>query len=254
MFLVLSKTFDWILSPLSWAIVLIALGLVVRGRPRWAAGFSLAALGILVVFSSGAVANALVGWTERGARSTLRPGVTYDAVIVLGGGVDPDATRESGQPEYNAAPERILRGFEVLRAGGARNVILSAGTLDPSPDAVPEAVILQNQLELWGIEAARIIPESASRNTRENALETAKIVQARGFKTLLLITSAAHMPRALGCFHAVGLHPDVMPVDFRHIPKANGIAPRGPCLAASIEALHELAGRIVYRVAGYSAP
>ena len=79
-------------------------------------------------------------------------------------------------------------------------------------------------------------------------------MRARGFESLVLVTSAAHMPRALGCFHAVGLFPDAMPVDFRQVRGATGLVPQARHLESSVVALRELVGRVVYRAMKYSAP
>ena len=97
--------------------------------------------------------------------------------------------------------------------------------------------------------------EAHSRNTRENAIESARVAAARGWRTLLVVTSAAHMPRALGCFRAVGLEPDALPVDRRAgdgPPSSRGWLPRAECLARSTLMLRELAGRVVYRALGYA--
>jgi uncharacterized SAM-binding protein YcdF (DUF218 family) len=241
------------LGPLSWTLLLAALALVLRRRKTASRILgSLAAL-VLLAFSTEPVANALYGWVEAGASRTYRDGETYDAVIVLGGGVDPDATAASGETEFNGAPERALRGWELVRAGKARFLLLSAGLLDPEPGAVPESAILARQLKAWGLDPAQLVEEPRSRNTRENATESARIVADRGWKKLLLVTSAAHMPRALGCFRAVGLDPDTLPVDHRHSKGPwRSFAPRAVHLNSSTDALRELAGRAIYRVMGYT--
>jgi uncharacterized SAM-binding protein YcdF (DUF218 family) len=69
----------------------------------------------------------------------------------------------------------------------------------------------------------------------------------------VLVTSYAHVPRALGCFRAVGLEPDVLPVDRRSGDGQGGTwFPRPSALVKSTWALHELAGRAAYRLAGYA--
>lgn len=257
MFLVLSKLLDLFLAPLSWVLLLMVAALVLRRRRRLAVGLQGLALVVLYAFSIEPVANGLVRLTEAGAVSTYRPEGVYDAVIVLGGGLDPGATERSGRPEYNAAPERILRGFELLREGRAKRMLISGGSLDPRPQAVVEADVLARQLVAWGIEPERIVTEGRSRNTRENAVESEKLVRANGWKTLLLVTSAAHMPRARGCFAAVGLRPDTLPVDVRAsaVPlRWASWLPRAGSFNASTDALRELAGRAVYRVRGWSVP
>ncbi len=257
MFLVLSKLLDLFLAPLSWVLLLLLAGLVLWRRTRLAVTLQGLALALLYAFSIEPVANGLLRLTEAGAVSTYRPEVVYDAVIVLGGGLDPGATERSGRPEYNAAPERILRGYELLREGRARRMLISGGSLDPRPEAVVEADVLARQLESWGIASEQLVKEGRSRNTRENAVESEKLIREKGWKTLLLVTSAAHMPRARGCFAAVGLRPDTLPVDVRASSLPLRMAswlPRAGSFNASTDALRELAGRAVYRLRGWSLP
>ncbi len=256
MFLFLSKVLDLLLAPLTWALLLGGAAWGLRGRPRAARWLGALGVGVLYAFSIEPVAMALMRVTEAGATRSFRPGTTYDAVIVLGGALDPAATERTGGPEYNAAAERVLRGFELLREGWARQVLLSGGTLDPRPEAVVEADVLSRQLQQWGIAPERIVTEGRSRNTRENALESARIVKERGWRSLLLVTSAAHMPRAAGCFAAVGLRPDTLPVDVRasSSPLARmSWLPRAGALNLSTDALRELAGRAIYRLRGWTA-
>ncbi len=256
MFVFLSKLLDLLLAPLTWGLLGVALGGLVR-RKRARLGGGLQALGWLVLyaFSTEPVANLLQRQVEAGAVSTYRPDHVYDAVIVLGGAVDADATERSGLPEYNPAVERILRGYELLREGRAKDVLLTAGTLDTRPGALVEADILARQLELWGIAPERIVREGRSRNTRENAVESERLIRERGWTSLVMVTSAAHMPRALGTFEAVGLHPDTLVVDVRAhewYPRGAWWQPRVSNLSAGTDALRELFGRFVYRLRGWA--
>jgi len=256
MFVFLSKLLDLLLAPLTWALLLGGVGAAVRGR-RARLGVTLQVLGALALYvpSTEPVANLLQRWVEAGAVSTYRERDVYDAVIVLGGMVDADATERSGRPEYTPAVERLLRGYELLRAGRARQVLLSGGTLDTRPGALVEADILGRQLELWGVAPERIVREPRSRNTRENALESERLIRERGWTRLLLVTSAAHLPRALGTFEAVGLHPDTLAVDVRahgFYPHTGWWQPRASNLSASSDALREFFGRFVYRLRGWA--
>jgi uncharacterized SAM-binding protein YcdF (DUF218 family) len=252
-FIVLSKFLDWLLSPLSWALLLILAGALLRRRARLAWALAALAAAVLVLFSTEPVASRLQRHAERGARSTFRPDVVYDAIVVLGGMVDRAASRASGETEFDSEVDRILRAYELLRAGRARAVLLSAGLLFPEPGDVPEADRLAAKLVQWGIPPGQIVVEASSRNTRENAIESSRIAAARGWKTLLVVTSAAHAPRALGCFRAVGLEPDLLPVDFR-AGDGRGLSwlPRSNELTRSTDALRELAGRAIYRALGYA--
>jgi uncharacterized SAM-binding protein YcdF (DUF218 family) len=255
MFILLSKSLDLFLGPLTWVVVFIVAGMFLRRRVRLAIGLQVLGLAVLYIFSIEPVAGALIRAVEAEVRATYRADVIYDAVIVLGGGLDPDATETSGRPEYNSAGDRILRGYELLREGRARNVLISGGSLDSRPEAVIEAEVLSRQLQQWGIEPERIFIEGKSRNTRENALQSRKIIEQQGWKTLLLVTSAAHLPRAYGCFAALGIRPDTFVADVRAPPGKRPASwlPRAYHLSASSDALREFAGRWVYRRRGWMA-
>jgi len=251
----LSKTLDLLLCPLTWALALLALALAgsearVRGRRR---SLVAAAVAVLVVFSLEPVANGLERALERAAPNTYRADVTYDAVILLGGVVERASV--SGTPAYNDNVERLLVTYDLLRAGRARSVIVSGGVLDPTVPSLTEAGVLGAQLVDWGIAADRVVIEARARNTHDNAVESQRITEARGWTRLLVVTSAFHMPRAIGCFRAVGLPVDALPVDYRAYDPSRfsgSWLPRASALERSTTVLREWFGRAVYRLRGYS--
>ncbi len=254
LFYLLSKTLDVLLEPLAWALALGALGARrLRGRP---ARFAWSSLALLYVCSLPVVGDLLWRALEAGVVGTYqREGEPYDAAILLGGLTDNNAPDLPEAVAYNENVERVHATFELLRSGRARRAIASSGPIEPPGRAPSEAHLLADQLARWGVERERLIVEPRSRNTVENARETAAIVRERGLGRLVLITSAYHMPRALGCFRAAGLEVDALPVDYR-APLALGRSPlpRADALARSTVALRELAGRLVYRLRGYSRP
>lgn len=252
-FVALSKLLDLAVAPLTWALVLGLVALLPRGSGRARAGLGAAALLVLVVFSSGPAAAGLTRLAEAGAPRTYRPDVVYDVAVVLSGMVDADASAASGEPEFTRAADRIVRALELVREGRVAALLLSGGAAFPRPGEPSEPERLRDRLVAWGVPADRIAVETASRNTRENAVESAKLLAARGARSILLVTSAAHAPRALGCFRAVGLSPDVLPVDHRAGTAGAGTwLPRASALETSTSALRELAGRAVYYVLGYT--
>jgi len=247
-FIFLSKVLDLLLAPLTWTLLLLAGAAVLRrGRAGW--WLAVAAATVLAGFSAEPVAVRLMRFAERSAPNTFRPDATYDAVVVLGGMTDPSV---GAGVELNAAADRIVRAFELARSGHARHVLLSAGALHPDPSEPTEAEQLSQKLRDWGIAPDRIVTETRSRNTHKNAVESARIVAARGWNDLLLVTSAVHMQRALECFHRVGIFPDALPTDFRAGGRDPSWFPRATSLEKSTEALRELAGRAVYRWVGYA--
>jgi uncharacterized SAM-binding protein YcdF (DUF218 family) len=252
MFFWASKVLDVALAPLSWSIVLSVIGLVLSWRRR-GLGVALIALGlgVICVFGEDAIANKLWRALETPPLTTQREGVTYDAVIVLSGLVDDGATINWGVPSYNDSVERLLTAFTLLREGKAKNVIVSGGSGRIGGGLI-EADVLAHQLEAWGIDTRRIFSDRESRNTHENALGSAKIVEREHWKTLLLVTSAFHMQRALGSFEQAGLQVDTLSVDFRSAGHAQDWFPRAGALSVSTAALREFIGRLIYKIAGYS--
>jgi uncharacterized SAM-binding protein YcdF (DUF218 family) len=248
-FFFLSKVLDLALSPFSWAVVLFAFAVPWTrrraGRWRRRRAFAIAGLAVLFVFSIEPVSNALLYSMEHDAPETYRPDVTYDAIVLLGGVTDEDVTKETGQPAYNDNVERVVMTHRLVRDGKARFVIASG--------ASSEGQLMADQLRDWGVEADRIVVEPEARNTHENAVYSAQIVRARGWKKILLVTSAFHMKRALECFQAVGLEVDTFAVDYRATRKPRSwLQPRANSLATSTAMVRELFGRVIYRLQGYS--
>ncbi len=256
MFFVLSKTLDLLVAPITWVIVLALLGVPFRRKarqlPRWRRLAPLAAVVVLVLFSNEVVSNALVRSLEAPPLQSYRPEITYDTVVLLGGLVDERASQTYGVSAYNDSVERLTVTFDLLRQDHAKTAIVSGGS-DASISVV-EAVALRNQLVAWGIADDRVIVEDKARNTRDNAVESARIIHERGFTTVLIVTSAFHMGRARGCFRAVGIDADTLPVDFRGHESSSSLVPRAQYLENSTIALREWTGRAVYRVRGYSKP
>lgn len=255
MFFFLSKTLDVVIDPFWWAFLLALAGvaLLIRGsRKRLGVVLAHAGLAVLFVFSLPAVSNRLWGALEADAPRTVRDGVTYDVVILLGGVVTPMGATPT-EPAWNDNVERLLTTRELLAAGRAKTVIVSGGDLGVA-GLNTEAGYLAEGLERLGVEKSRIIVEARAANTRENAVESDKLMKEKGFSSALIITSAFHMTRALGCFRAVGREVDALPVDYRVRDVSNDtrVAPRGEYLSQSTRALREWLGRLVYRVTGYS--
>lgn len=261
MFYVLSKLLDALLSPLAWALILFALAVPWRRQwaRRWKRRRAAGAAGILVLlaFSNEQVDVAMMRGLEASARSTMRDGVIYDAVVLLGGVTDERVTALTGRPAYNGNVERLTETHRLLREDKARVVVISGAAVDASLAEVGEARVLARQLREWGIPEERIVIEERARNTRENAVYTAEIARARGFSRLLVVTSAFHMKRSLECFRAVGLEVDALPVDHRAYPVSVGLGsvlPRAGALFGTSSSFHEHFGRLIYRAKGYAEP
>ena len=256
MFFVLSKILDVVFSPLWWPAMALGLSRIpwlTKRVPRLLKA-QLALACALTLFCATQVGSQILQHAvERGAPRTMRDGVTYDAVIVLSGFVSDEAMRRYPGPSYGDPADRMLAAFDLLRSDRARAAILTGG--GPGDPAWTEAAVMRRQLTAWGVDPARLYEEPRARNTRENAVESARIANAQGFRTLLLVTSAAHMERSLASFRAVGLAVDTYPVDYRvggWVSERWALLPRAGNLEASEVALREFFGRLVYRARGYA--
>lgn len=255
MFFVLSKTLDLLLDPLTWVLapMLVGLWLLARDRRRrLALGLCLTGLGVLVVASLPVVGDRLWASLEAEVPSSAKRDVTYDAIVLLGGLVSPLGSTFDA-PAWNDNVERLLATRELLAAGRAKAVIVSGGRYG-IPGLPTEAEYLAAELRAQGIAADRIILEDEALNTRENATLTKAIVEERGFKRLLVVTSAFHMRRAKGCFEAAGLEADYLPVDYRmRDPRLDPhLLPRTEYLVDTSRVVRERVGYWVYRLMGYA--
>ena len=253
MFYLLSKILDLAFSPVAHALIYGAFAMVFlrRGKPRvgWVLGIT--AWVTLYVPSSGGVARWLMQTVETFDGPRTKEGTHYDAVILLGGFA---GRSELGTVELSEGADRLLAAWRLVREGKADKVLIAGG----APEGVePEARLAASLLREAGIEDARILSDERSRNTRENAIEVRAIVDRAHLSKLVLVTSAVHMERALGCMRAVGLRPDALAVDYLRPNLRFGfdlLVPRADYLRLSELALRELAGRLIYRARGYAVP
>jgi len=145
--------------------------------------------------------------------------VEGDVIVLLCGGagdvpIDISAAAalypSTMQRTYAVAKLQKQTGLPVIITGGA-----------PSSDT-PEAVAAARYLVELGIPPAKIITEEAARDTIENAAYTARICAEKGYKRIILVTSAFHMPRAVFLFKKAGVQ-EVVAYPYGHLaPQARG--------------------------------
>ena len=252
MFFTISKVITFLIDPI-FLLLLFCLFCLVKKRKGFRLYLVLFSLFLcFYAVSTDVVSNAAQNWLE-GLKPSSRQKKHYDAVIVLGG-----MTRLSNSTldriEFKEGVDRVLAGIELLKRGKAEYLILSGMNGDLVPRKKSEALILREFAIRWGVDPGKILVESTSRNTYENARESAAVIEGRGFEELLLITSAFHMYRAYACFVKAGIAVDTLSVDYRGKWEPSEdfrrYLPSSEAFARFKNIVHELVGIFVYGVSG----
>lgn len=248
-----------LLNPLNAALlavlVLLALWLLTRRG-----GFLVATVvvvGLLWMTATPLVSGGLQSLLESG--STELPAEALpkaDAIVVLGGTLSPPATPES-DANLSAAADRLVYAARLYALGKAPVILVSGGHGGGGAATNAESVHAAALLTGWGVPADAILTETESVNTYENAVYTKLMLDQHQLKSVLLVTSAMHMPRALATFRSAGVDATPAATDF----EASGSGPGGlaawiaspASLDVSTRALKEFVGRLVYRNRGWIA-
>lgn len=215
---ILSKVL-WTLAAPGHALLLASIAgwlLVGLGRGRWRRlGHGLLGIGVL-----GFLAIFLLpveDWLIRPLENRFpvpAPPAQVDGIIVLGGAVRPQHSADRGQPSLNAGAERLIEMAALVRRYPEARLVFTGGAGDPLRQEWKESDVARAVLDRLGLDTGRIVFESASRNTYENVLYSRRLVNPQPGEVWLLVTSAWHMPRAVGIFRRQGWPVLAWPVDY----------------------------------------
>ncbi len=255
MFFIAAKIFWALFQPSNLAAILAAGGLITLIIWR-RLGLTLLAASAMLLITFGVLPTGqwLIAPLEaRFARPSDDAIKTAAGLIVLGGTEQPGMMRSRGEPSL---------GFEAARLGGAaalahrlsdKPVIYTGGYREPG--GISQADVARDFLLGVGIAKKRLILEDQSQDTAENAIYTQKILGQRADKPWLLVTSAFHLPRAVGAFHRAGMTVIPYPVAYRS--SGNGVNVWNFDVAENLRisdlAMHEWIGLAAYYMSGRSA-
>jgi uncharacterized SAM-binding protein YcdF (DUF218 family) len=258
MFFVLSKTLGILTVP-SHVITLVAVGGLAMLWTRFArAGrrLLLASLVLVVLLGVLPVGKALMLVIEQRFPPWVAAGNPPDGIIVLGGAIEPERSAARGMISINGNAERLTEIAALARRFPGARIVFSGGSANLISAGLPESAFVQDLFASFGIPRTRVQLEEKSRNTVENARFTRALVDPKPGERWLLITSAIHMPRAVGAFRKAGLPVEAYPVDWRTTGGRD--VWRGPLwplegLNAADFAAKEWVGLLSYWLAGYTA-
>jgi uncharacterized SAM-binding protein YcdF (DUF218 family) len=253
MFFILSKTLHLLLMPFLWVLVLLLLAVFLKNRHRKRLCL-ISAVSILLVFSNPFLSNeAWRAWEVKPV--PVKDIANFNAAIILTGVT---GAREDVPDRVltHKGADRFLHPLQLYRLGKIDKFIITGGSSRILTELEPEAKQIKKILQLAKVPDEDIIIEGNSRNTRENAANTARLMEQNpGWDKLLLVTSAFHMRRAAACFKKAGVQVTPYSADFyayeRRYAPDDLIIPSIGAFNGWHLLIHEVSGYLVYKILGY---
>jgi len=254
MFFYASKLVWFLTAPSTFLTLTAAVGAVLLFTRLFRAGRVLVALAALgfVLFGSSPLPRLMIRTLEDRFPPPADLNQPVDGNIVLGGALD----YRRGQTRLTDSGVRMTTALALARRYPQARVVFTGGSdaiLLRAP--VTEAEMAQGLFRDASLPDSRVTYEGQSRNTRENALFTADLVKPQPGERWLLVTSAFHMPRAVGTFRAVGWPVVAYPVDFRSDDTVDDLRPFrmvSEGLRITDLTVREWIGLVAYRLSGYT--
>ena len=243
---------------LIWLFMLLGVGFHLWRRQWRTAAWLGVSAALLSLLGTPPLVHAVVANAERPfAASGLRSPSSVlrspsSAILVLGGGYYPSEHDLYGFALSSAA-SRVLTGLELAKQGRATNLVLGGSVPLPGSDVVTSANV-QNWITSLGVPGIAVTNLGICRNTFEEVLAFKPMMQSNQWTSVLLVTSALHMPRSVALFRKQGLAVEPVACDFH----AYG-TPKPPFSLFSASGnfelwalyTHEKIGWLVYKLRGW---
>ncbi|MBI2517234.1 MAG: YdcF family protein [Opitutae bacterium] len=247
--LFLNKLLPVFVLPFGWVLLLLVFAL--WRKKRWPV---VAALAVLVFFSLPVVASRLVGMLESAypARRIAEAGPA-DAVVVLGGVLGPK-TGPGYVTNWTEVSERFDAGLALLAAQQADWLVFTGARIPWEGRETLEGDDLKTLALQHGAPAERVLVTREVGNTWDEARAIAELAKQRGWRKVIVVTTAWHMPRAARLFRAAKVPFTPFPVDFRRdksrVLSAAEFIPKAEAFQMSETALRECYGYAFYALTG----
>jgi len=251
---IFSKLFWMIAAPGNFLVLVLCLGtlsLAVSGRRRGLTWIALATLALATIAVLPLGEWLMTPLEDRFPVPAEMPG-RIDGIVVLGGAIEDAVSEARAAPEFNQASARVAGAALLVRRYPAARVVLVGGDSHLVANGFSEAAVMLRFLTGLGVDPGRIATETQSRTTYENAVFAYRQIEPKRGETWLLVTSASHMPRAVGCFRRAGWSVLPYPVDYRTTGELSLMPPFSLSheLTLVTAALREWIGLAAYRAMG----
>jgi uncharacterized SAM-binding protein YcdF (DUF218 family) len=255
MFFVLAKILGFFALPSNILIVLGLIGVVLMTTRFARFGRVLAVTSLVLIAAIGLtpIGNILILPLEQRFPPFAHAGRAPDGIVVLGGAFDATVSRGRGEVALTDAGDRMTAVAELARRYPAARIVFSGGSGRLLLDSAKESDLAARMFASFGIAADRLSFDEDSRDTLENAEFSRRIAQPKPGERWLLVTSAYHIPRAIGVFRRTGFAIEAYPADWRTRGLIDVTRPFGSLadgLKRTDTAVREWFGLAAYRLTG----
>ena len=253
MFFYISKILVFLISPLVWIFGLLLFSLLTKNQ-QLKKKLLITSIVTFYLFSNSFILDECMRLWEY-TSDDLKKTEQFEVAIILGGMSSYDPRLD--KPQFSSSSDRLWQTLPLLKSGQLKKIIITGGSGSILHPEEREAHVLKNYLLKIGFADTSIIIEKDSRNTRENALFTKKLIDSLNINTrFLFVTSSFHMKRSIGTFKKVGIT-NIRPFcadrysgprkfEFDHL-----FIPSSYALDKFTLLIHEIIGYNVYRISGY---
>jgi uncharacterized SAM-binding protein YcdF (DUF218 family) len=200
-------------------LVFVGLGvfavMFVRQRQRLLAAFAVFLWLITGLVSCTPFASWLIFRIERPWKPVKLDSLEVcDAVVCLGGGLEPSRLEPTGLRTKGGA-DRLFCALEMTRQGKAKALVLGGGGFRFHDERGSEAEAGMAWIKAWKLTDVPLHSLGICNDTHDEALKTAALATQQGWKRIALVTSAYHMTRSKSTFEKAGLR--VVPVPCNYV-------------------------------------
>lgn len=261
MFYFLSKTAGYFLTPAGWLLASLVSALLFR---RYQRRFLISSLALFWLLGNNCLVNELARIWEVNGSEEPRPRALGDttvtvAVVLTGGLTNTQLRVTPDRPMLALEADRLGQALFLYKTGRVQKILISGGSTNlffMTAEILHEGQEGIRFLQLAGVPTRDMLWETQSRNTYENAQFSARVLR-RTFHTdrCVLVTSAFHLRRALGCFTKAGIQTTPFPAAYIQKPRqftlTDLLIPHEQAFTDATHLVKEVFGYISYRVSGY---
>jgi uncharacterized SAM-binding protein YcdF (DUF218 family) len=210
MLYIIKYVYSFFIPPGLFITLLVLLSLYLRKKEKAALKMLWPLIVIIYLFCTPFIGNTLLGYLEH--RYTPPATIDADVIVLLTGGAVGNTPDVDGKGNLNGFTMNRLVAAYKLHKETKLPILVSGGQV--YNDTGNEGQLSKRNLLALGVAESSILLDDTSRNTKENARNTAELLKQKGFAKPVLVTSAFHMPRSVENFKQLGITLTPFPTDF----------------------------------------